>query len=107
MFLKAVRRVRPTMGVRLTVWYSSLFILSTLALFVIAYSLLSSSMQRTDRTAIQSKVKEYVAEYQAGGLQALEKTLALEASRSPHTFFVVRVADPGNNTMLLHVPPHW
>ena len=107
MFLKSVRRVRPTMGVRLTVWYSSLFILSTLALFGTAYMLLSSAMQRTDRAAIRSKLDEYATKYTLGGLGALDRTLAVETSRTPHTFFIVRVAGPSNNTILLHVPRHW
>jgi signal transduction histidine kinase len=107
MFLKPLRRAWNKLGLRLTAWYSGLFILSTVSLFGTAYVLLSSSIQQRDREAIVLKLEEYAAAYHSGGVRAVEAKLALETNRRSGTFFIVRVAGPGNRTILLHIPPHW
>src|SRR5215510_14336324 len=107
MFLKSLNRIRKTLGFRLTAWYSGLFILSTLALFGTAYILLSSSLQRRDREAIQLKLKEYAAEYQRGGMEATERKLAFERSQADKALFFVRVAGPNNKTLFFNIPKHW
>ena len=107
MFLKPLKRMWNTLGLRLTAWYSGLFILSTMCLFGTAYVLLSSSIQQRDREAILLKLEEYAAAYHVDGIRAVETGLALKTSRHGGTFFVVRVAGPSNRTILLHIPPHW
>jgi methyl-accepting chemotaxis protein len=107
MFLKPLKRVWNKLGLRLTAWYSGLFILSTVSLFGTAYVLLSSSIQQRDREAIVLKLEEYAAAYHSGGIRAVEMNLALETNRRSGTFFIVRVAGPGNRTIFLHIPPHW
>lgn len=49
MSLKVLNRVRRTMGLRLTLWYSAIFILSSVVLFVIIYFSLSASLQQKDQ----------------------------------------------------------
>lgn len=107
MFLKPLNRIRKTLGFRLTAWYSGLFTLSTLALFGTAYVLLSSSLQRRDREAIQLKLKEYAAEYQRGGREATERKIAFERSQAGKALFFVRVAGPDNKTLFFNIPKHW
>src|SRR5215510_6293113 len=107
MFLKSLNRIRKTLGFRLTAWYSGLFILSTLALFGTAYILLSSSLQRRDREAIQLKLKEYAAEYQRGGMEATERKIAFENSQAGKALFFIRVAGPDNQTLFFTIPKHW
>jgi len=107
MFLKSLKRIRKTLGFRLTAWYSGLFTLSTLALFGTAYVLLSSSLQRRDREAIQLKLKEYAAEYQRGGMEATARKIAFERSQAGKVLFFVRVAGPDNKTLFFTIPKHW
>lgn len=107
MFLKPLNRVRKTVGFRLTAWYAGLFILSTLTLFGAAYFLLSSSMQRRDKAAIELKLKEYVAAYQAGGREAAERKIAFEKSLAGKDLFFVRVAGADNKTIFITMPNHW
>src|SRR5215813_548373 len=107
MCLKPLNRIRKTLGFRLIVWYSGLFILSTLALFGTAYILLSSSLERRDREAIQSKLKEYAAEYQLSGMAATERKIAFENSQMGKALFFVRVAGPDNTTLVFNLPKHW
>jgi hypothetical protein len=104
MFLKSLKRIQKTLGFRLTAWYSGLFTLSTLALFGTAYVLLSSSLQRRDREAIQLKLKEYAAEYQRGGLEATQRKSAFENSQAGKALYFVRVAGPDNSTLFFTLP---
>jgi signal transduction histidine kinase len=107
MYLKPLNRVRKTLGFRLTAWYSGLFTLSTLALFGTAYVLLSSSLQRRDREAIHLKLKEYAAEYQLGGREAIERKLAFETLQMGKARFFVRVAGPDNRTLFCTSAKPW
>src|SRR6267378_2607702 len=107
MSLKPLRRIRKTLGFRLTVWYSGLFTLSTLALFGSVYVLLSSSLERRDREALQLKLKEYAAEYQRGGLETTARKLTFENSQAGKTRFFVRVAGPDNKTLVFTIPKQW
>ncbi len=107
MFLKPLNRVRKTLGFRLTAWYSGLFILSTLVLFATAYVLLSSSLERRDREALQLKLKEYAAEYQRGGMEATERKITFENGQAGKALFFVRVAGPDNKTLFVNTPKHW
>ena len=87
MYLKPLKRIQKTLGFRLTAWYSGVFILSTLALFGTAYVLLSSSLQRRDKEAIQLKLQEYAAEYQRGGWRQPREKALLRTVRQAKPFF--------------------
>ena len=106
MFLSILRRIWKTIGFRLTVWYSVLFIASSLALFGLACFLLSSSLRQIDQEAIQSELNEYVTVYRSDGREAL--VMELEGDRAEgNEPFVVRLADPQNQTVFLIVPDRW
>jgi signal transduction histidine kinase len=106
MFLSILRRTWKTIGFRLTVWYSVLFIASSLAMFGLAYLLLSSSLRQIDQEAIQSELNEYVTVYRSDGRDAL--MTELEGDRAEgNDPFVVRLADPRNRTVFLIVPDRW
>ena len=72
MSLPSLRQLRNTLSFRLTLWYFGLFTLSVAILFATTYVLLAVALQRKDRDAIQFELQEYVAEYQRGGLNAVE-----------------------------------
>ena len=77
--------------------------MSSLAVFGLAYSLLSSSLKQKDRGAIQSGLKLYASRYQNGGLPAL-----VEEVKAPHKeSLFVRVAGPENNTVFHDMPAEW
>jgi signal transduction histidine kinase len=101
MFLRSPKHIYQTLSFRLTVGSSLLFILSSLDLFGFAYFLISSSLHERDRAAIQLKLKEYSGEYQSGGLAAVERKVNSEHSSLALHPFLVRVAGPKNETMLL------
>jgi signal transduction histidine kinase len=107
MFSKLLRHLQNSLPVRLTIWYSSLFIFSTLGLFGTAYLSLSSSLKQRDQDAIESKLTEYAAEYEVGGMQTLKKALEVETGESGKPAFVVRVATSSGVTTFLHIPSIW
>jgi heavy metal sensor kinase len=87
----------------LAAWYSLVFILSSLALFGLAYFLLAAWLEQQDRDTIESDLALYSARYLSGGVEGVkEETLA----RHKDSLFV-RVAGPGNETLWQHIPPEW
>lgn len=103
----ALNRMRKTLSFRLTFWYFGLFTLSTGVLLGTAYVLLDATLQAKDREAIQFELQEYAAEYQRGGLDAVEKEIALQRGHTGKMLFFVRVADPDKHTLLLSMPSQW
>jgi len=87
----------------LAAWYSFVFILSSLALFGLAYFLLSISLQQQDRAIIESELELYASRYETAGLEAV---IAEINARHRESLFV-RVAGPRNQTLLQHIPVEW
>ena len=104
MFSKSLDRTRKTIGFRLTVWYSSILIVSFLMVFVFAYLFLSSSIRKYDRDNIQTELNECANQYQKGGLEALQKEVEFEKHATGRNSFVVRLTGPENKTIFLNVP---
>ena len=107
MFSKNLKRMGKTIGFRLTLWYSAVFIFSSLLLFGLTYVLLSSSIRAQGRELIQTKIREYALQYESGGLKGLMSEIHLEHSNNQLAGFFVRVADPQNKTLSLTLPHKW
>jgi signal transduction histidine kinase len=107
MFSKVLNLRPKTIGFRLTLWYSITFILSSLFLFTLSYLFLSQSIQQKDREVIQTELDEYIAQYNEGGTDALQKEVAFEKKLSGKNPFLVRLAGPENDTIFLNVPDKW
>src|ERR1700733_4752942 len=101
---KRSRKIYKTFRFRLTISFSLAFIVLSLILFTFAYFLLSSSLQANDRTAITLKVKEYSDEYRSGSIDALKREIKIDSESGSLNYFMVRVADSQNNTILLQQP---
>ncbi|OPX37453.1 MAG: hypothetical protein B1H12_04815 [Desulfobacteraceae bacterium 4484_190.2] len=107
MFLRPLKKLRKTVGFRLTVWYSGIFIFSSLLLFGLTYFLLSSSLGKQNQKAIQLKLKELSAFFESGGMELLEREITIEKKFEKKTPFFIRVAGRGNSTLLLIIPYQW
>ncbi len=106
MRLRFPSHVRKTLGFRLTLWYSAIFISSSLVLLVISYIFLSSSV-RDNRKVIQSRLSHYLSVAQKGGIEALEKAAISSRRSSQRRAFYVRVVGPNNETVFLNEPQLW
>ena len=107
MFLKSLNNLRKTVSFRLTVWYSGIFIFSSLLLFGLVYFLLSSSLSRQNQEAIQLKLEELSALFKSGGIEFLEREITIEKKFEKALPFFIRVAGQGNKTLLLIIPYQW
>lgn len=79
-------------GLRLGVWYATLFIAGSLAIVYLTYVLTSASLAQRDRQIIDSKLGTYAAAYDNGGLEGLASVVRAEQQTAPERLFV-RVTD--------------
>ncbi len=91
----------------MTIWYSSIFVSSSMILFLIAYLLLSSIVKEQDRKIIELKINEYALMERAKGLKTLLEEIRQEYKSNKAAGFFVRVADSSNRTLILTTPPHF
>jgi signal transduction histidine kinase len=100
------RPLLPAFGLRLAFWYSTLFVVGSIVIVSVTYWLTAASLAQRDRQVIQSKLGEYAAAYQRGGLEALADTVQAEQSTAPERLFV-RVVGRGAEAFVLSQPLGW
>jgi signal transduction histidine kinase len=87
------RESRPLVyGLRLGVWYATLFIAGSLTIVLLTYFVTSASLAQRDRQIIDSKLGTYAAAYANGGLDGLAAVVEAEQLTAPERLFV-RVRD--------------
>jgi signal transduction histidine kinase len=79
-------------GLRLGVWYATLFIAGSLTIVYLTYVLTSASLEQRDRQIIDSKLGTYAAAYDNGGIEGLASVVRAEQQTAPERLFV-RVTD--------------
>lgn len=104
--LKHLNRFYKTLGFRLTLWYSAIFISSSLTLAIVSYLFVFSTV-RDNRAAIKAKLSQYVSLAEAGGLQAIENTIRQQRNPSRRNSFFVRVVDLNNVPLILSNARLW
>jgi signal transduction histidine kinase len=107
MSLKALRQISKTLCFRLTLWYSSLFILSSILLFGAAFFLVSSTIREYDYQIVQTKTDEYALMDHTDGLTALMHRVRLEEENNLESDIFVRLSDSQNKTLLSIIPHQW
>jgi len=107
MLFERLRRAPRTVGFRIAVWSSTVYIVSTVVLFALAYVLVASSVQQRDRESIQLELSELAALYRSGGLPALAQELALQEQHETTEPFLVRVVDPRKRDAFVMAPHRW
>jgi signal transduction histidine kinase len=98
--------VRNAFGLRLALWYATLFVVSAMAIVLLTYYLTAVSLAQRDRQIIRSKVGEYADAYARGGLRLLTSTVRAEQAAAPERLFV-RVVDRGLEAVVLSNPEGW
>jgi signal transduction histidine kinase len=107
MFSRSLSDLTHTVGFRLTLWYSGMFILSMSLLFGLVYIILSASLRKQDHEMIQLRLRELSTVYAQGGVEALEREVTREKKFKKSDSLLVRVGDPMNNTIFLILPYQW
>jgi signal transduction histidine kinase len=104
MSLKSLRHLWKSTGCRLTLWYAALGMLHALALSVLTYVLLSSSLQQRDRQHIVMELWEMVDLYHSHGVAGVQQEVA---SYGQPPYYFVRLVGADHATRLLALPEPW
>src|SRR5882672_6804694 len=93
-------------GLRLALWYATLFIVGALAIVFLTYYLTAASLAQRDHQILQGKLGDYAAAYLRGGVRVLTATVRAEQQTAPERLFV-RVVDRGVEAVVLSNPEGW
>jgi signal transduction histidine kinase len=96
----------PAFGLRIALWYATLFVAGSIAIIFLTYYLTSASLAQRDRQIINAKLGEYASAYQRGSIDGLAATVRAEQSTAPERLFV-RVVDRGAEAIVLSNPDGW
>ena len=107
MSFERLRRATRTVGFRLTVWSSSFFVVGSLALFGLAYILVSSSLRERDDETIRHEAAELATQYGLGGVPMLAQMLEHQERGGTDEPFLVRIVGPDGAVVFLSTPERW
>src|SRR4051812_5985603 len=99
--------IRRALGLRLSFWYASVFVISIIALAGLTYALLASSLAQRDHDIIFATLREYASRYELGGLPAVQRSVELEQRTGNQERLFVRVLGPDADALFARVPPGW
>jgi signal transduction histidine kinase len=103
----AEERATVGFGLRLGLWYAAVFVASSLAVTLLTYTLLASSLAERDRQIVVSTLREYSQRYASGGLPAVARAVEIEQRSGARERLFVRVVRGGTETQFLSMPPAW
>jgi signal transduction histidine kinase len=95
-----------TFGLRLGLWYATLFVLGSIAIVFLTYYLTASSLAQRDHQIIAAKLGEYTNAYARGGIDGLADTVRSEQRTAPERLFV-RVVTRRSDALVLSNPDGW
>ena len=98
--------VARAFGLRLALWYATLFVVGSIAIVVLTYVLTATSLEQRDREIINGKLAEYAVTYERGGISALAETVRAGELTARERLFV-RVLDHGTVLTVLSGPGDW
>ena len=100
-----LKNARRNIGLRLGLWYASVFAVSSVALLMVAYYLVTADVGRKDREVLETHLQAYASIYENGGLPALRDAMQQEAGDTKA--FFIRLVNPWNEVSFANVPADW
>jgi signal transduction histidine kinase len=98
---------RPLLfGLRLGLWYATLFVVGAIAIVFLTYYLTAASLAQRDQQIIRGKLADYAAAYARGGTRVLSATVQAEQQVAPERLYV-RIVDRGLETVFVSMPEGW
>jgi signal transduction histidine kinase len=97
---------QTTFGLRIALWYATLFVLGSIAIVFLTYYLTAASLTQRDHQIIDAKLGEYTAAYARGGLEGLADTVRAEQQTAPERLFV-RIVTRRSEALVLSNPDGW
>ncbi len=101
---KPVEPAGTSVALRLAVWSSGFFVLSSLLLLALVYVLVTASLRARDHASITERLQELTARYAAAGLDGVKDEVGFDRARRSSDRFVTRIATERNETVLLDPP---
>jgi signal transduction histidine kinase len=99
--------VRHALPLRLGLWYAGLFTVGSVALLVVTYSLLSTTLARRDHDVLEDMLARYRSEYQRAGFKGLDALMDADEGEGRHERLLVRVVGPQTELQHSTHPPSW
>jgi signal transduction histidine kinase len=100
--------LRRSIGVRLSLWYALVFLVSNAALFAVAYYLLAAAIGSKDRELLDGQLKEAASLYAGGGgAGALRNWVQNQPEQVQNTLLVQLVNSYTRLSMIINVPKEW
>lgn len=106
MFFARLKTLTRTVGFRIAIWHSIIFVAGAALVFTAAYLLLRRSVDEQSMDIIEFRLNQFVQEYERGGKKAVVDLCKLRRGRAQKAFFV-RLADAQNKTEFLRDPDDW
>jgi len=107
MFSRTLKDLTKTIGFRLTIWYSLVFIFSVIILFVMSYLIFYYYLKIENRSIINVKLQELISVYESDDIGGLEKEIAIDKKFGKKNPYFVRLSSPQSKTLLLVLPYQW
>jgi len=101
------RRLTEAVGLRLALWYAGVFAVSAVAVGLIGYQLLVTSLVNRDHDLLRARLAELADRYQYGGMSALSEAIAAEPAAGEPESVLVRLVSPSADVLLVSRPPIW
>ena len=75
MCLNALRNLRHTLALRLTIWYAGIFAISSICAFTLVYVLVATVIQERTDDDLSDDIEEYTLLLQNGGLDSVRQEM--------------------------------
>lgn len=106
-FSRTLKALLSATYVRLTLLFSSIFIIGAIALFSISFFSLYNSLQQDDLQELSTRLLGYWARFQSGGVEALRNEIDARTVLVGERAFFVRIANAENETQFFSMPALW
>jgi signal transduction histidine kinase len=100
-------RLTEAVGLRLALWYAAVFAVSAIAVGLIGYQLLVTSLVNRDHELLRARLEELSERYELGGVRALSDAIAAEPAAGELESVLVRLLSPTAEVLLVSRPPVW
>ncbi len=107
MFWTRLNEFGRSLSLRLSLGYAAIFTCSALVLFVLIYVLLGAAINQKDHDLVESRLREYQAIYQGGGVPALKDWINRVGEAQRQQTFFVRVAKADQSVLFMILPADW
>ena len=98
------RGIGLTFSLKLSILYAVFFVVSSLALFLVAYYIIDRWVGEKEREVIRDRIHEYTAWYYEGGVDAVRTRFAVQSNDSGDIFFI-RIIGPLDQVLFISLPP--